>query len=305
MRGKSRTAEQKIAVIASRQHGVVTRAQLIAVGVSPSSIDRRIERGLLIRQHRGVYRVGHTAPSTVATYMAAVLAAGEGAVLAGRAAGHLMKLLKGSAPPAAVIAPTERRVEGRSVRRERNIAPGDTMVWNGIPTTTIARTLVDLAAELNEHALGRACHEATVLYRTQPEDVEAVLARRPNAKGATVLRRILRGDTRVTLSKLERRFLEVLEENGLELPDTNTRVGGRYVDCRWPQRRLTVELDGYRYHSSRHAWEQDRKRERQARARGDDFRRYTYADVYEEPAAMMAELRSILRGSAHFSRQER
>jgi very-short-patch-repair endonuclease len=68
------------------------------------------------------------------------------------------------------------------------------------------------------------------------------------------------------------------------------------VDCRWPEVRLTVELDGYRYHNSRHAWERDRQREREARARGDEFRRYTWADVYEEPAATVAELRRLLRG---------
>ena len=64
-------------------------------------------------------------------------------------------------------------------------------------------------------------------------------------------------------------------KNGLALPETNRVAGGRRVDCRWPERRLTVELDGYRYHRSRHAWEQDRRREREARARGDEFRRYT------------------------------
>jgi very-short-patch-repair endonuclease len=74
----------------------------------------------------------------------------------------------------------------------------------------------------------------------------------------------------------------------------NRRAGTRRVDCRWPDIALTVELDGYRYHNSRHAWENDRRREREARARGDEFRRYTYGDVYEEPAAMLAELNLLL-----------
>ena len=133
----------------------------------------------------------------------------------------------------------------------------------------------------------------------------SVTARRPPGRrrarkaaettGAAKLRAILRGDVRVTLSELERRFLERLDEAGLPLPQTNRPAGGRRVDCRWPEHRLTVELDSYRYHHSRHAWEQDRRREREARARGDEFRRYTYGDVFESPGLMLAELRPLLR----------
>jgi len=98
----------------------------------------------------------------------------------------------------------------------------------------------------------------------------------------------------VTLSKLERRFLALLREERLPLPRTNKPAGGRRVDCRWPDYRLTVELDGYRFHQSRYAWEQDRRREREARARGDEFRRYTYGDVFEHPQLMLNELRLLL-----------
>jgi very-short-patch-repair endonuclease len=93
---------------------------------------------------------------------------------------------------------------------------------------------------------------------------------------------------------LESRFLSRLEEAGLPLPLTNCPAGGHRVDCRWPEHRLTVELDGYRYHHSRHSWEQDRRREREAYARGDSFRRFTYADVFERPAQMLIELREPL-----------
>ncbi len=112
-------------------------------------------------------------------------------------------------------------------------------------------------------------------------------------RGASTLRAVIDGDAHVTLSALERRFLRVLEHAGLPLPVTNRPVGGRHVDCRWPDHNRTVELDGYRYHRSRHAWELDRRREREARARGDDFRRFTHGDV-EHPAAMIAELRRAL-----------
>ena len=135
-------------------------------------------------------------------------------------------------------------------------------------------------------------------HRTTPAMVEAVLARRPNTRGAAKLRRVLHGDVHVTLSKLERRFLDLLTEDGLVLPQTNRPAGGRRVDCRWPEQRLTVELDSYRYHHSRHAWEQDRRREREAHARGDEFRRYTYGDVFEHPRLMLAELRALLPRAA-------
>jgi len=89
----------------------------------------------------------------------------------------------------------------------------------------------------------------------------------------------------------------MLRDGGLPLPQTNCRAGSRRVDCRWPSHRLTVELDSYTFHNSRHAWEQDRRREREAYARGDAFRRYTYGDVSEDPAPMLAELHSLLATS--------
>jgi very-short-patch-repair endonuclease len=98
----------------------------------------------------------------------------------------------------------------------------------------------------------------------------------------------------VSLSRLESQFLERLRTAGLPPPQTNQRAGSRRVDCRWPEDRLTIELDSYRYHRSRHAWEQDRAREREAYARGDQLRRFTWQDVFEAPNRMLAELRSLL-----------
>ena len=294
MQALGRTVEQELDRIGSASHGVVTRAQLLSAGVSRQEIASRLQRGGLIRLHRGVYRVGHRAPSTEATYLAAVLSAGEGALLSGRAAAHLLGILKGTAPPAEVIARTERRIAGVRTRRSRGLEAGDATIVRSIPVTTVPRTLVDIAADLPLDALARACHEAGVRYRTTPRDVEAVLARRPTNPGARKLRHIIDGDAHVTLSKLEAHFLELLRNEGLPLPVTNREASGRRVDCRWPEHRLTVELDGYRFHNSRHSWEQDRHREREARARGDDFRRYTWGDVEEDPTLMLRELVSAM-----------
>lgn len=179
-------------------------------------------------------------------------------------------------------------------KRARHLPGAEATVWRGIPITTVARTIVDLAASLALNDLSVACHEAGIKYRTTPADVKDVLARRPNAKGAKKLHLIFEGDAPALLSRLERGFRKLLIDAGLPLPEFNRSAGGRRVDCRWPERRLTVELDGYTFHNSRHAWEQDRRREREARARGDDFRRYTWGDVYEEPGALVTELRPLL-----------
>jgi predicted transcriptional regulator of viral defense system len=293
MQPQGRTVEQELARIASGGHGVVTRAQLLDAGVTRQEIKSRVRRGNLIRVHRGVYRVGHRAPSIEAGYLAAVLAAGEGALLSGRAAAHLLGLLKGAPPPPEIKTRTQRRIDGVKTHRCRLLSARDATTFRGIPVTTVPRTLVDLAEELSIDALARACHEAGVRYGTTPNAVEATLARRPNGAGAKKLRRIIHGDVHVTLSKLEARFLELLRAEGLPLPVTNRPAGGRRVDCRWPEHQLTVELDGYRFHNSRHSWEQDRRREREARARGDDFRRYTWGDV-ENPTWMLRELISAM-----------
>jgi very-short-patch-repair endonuclease len=291
-----RTVDAKIARIAERQHGVVTRSQLEAAGISPEAIKTRIKNGALLREHRGVYRVGHRAPSLLARYLAAVLACPSGSVLAGRAAGYLLGLISGDPPLPSVITPTDCRIPGIRTSRSRRGATAETTTFRGIPVTSVARTLVDLAAELPPDGLARAVHQAAVRHRTTPREVEAALSRRPQTKGAGELRSVLRGDTRVTLSELEDRFLELLREAQLPLPETNRPSNGYRVDCRWATHRLTVELDSYRYHHTRHAWEADRRRERVARARGDEFRRYSWGDVFEQPQPMMREITELLPG---------
>jgi very-short-patch-repair endonuclease len=285
------TTDEVIAQIAARSHGVVTRRELLDAGISRAEIEHRLRKGSLLREHLGVFRVGHRAPSIEARYLAAVRACGEVAALSGRAAAHLYGLVAEPPPLPEVTCRGRRRVKGVRTRRTSVI---DGTTYRGIPIATVARTLVDLAAVLGPEALGRACHEAGVKYGTTPRQIREILDRRPNSRGAGKLHRIISGEDPITLSKLERSFRDLLCGAGLPLPVTNKPAGGHRVDCRWPDAQLTVELDGYRYHSSRHAWERDRRREREARARGDEFRRYTWGDVDEEPAETVAELRRLL-----------
>jgi very-short-patch-repair endonuclease len=291
---KSSTVERVIARLASGAHGVVSREELLEADVTRHEIAQRLETGALIVEFRGVYRAGHRAPSVEARYMAAVKACGKEAVLSGLAAAYLFGLVRGTAPPPEVTAPTERCVKGVRTRRRR-IHDRDATVWQKVPVTAVPRTLVDLASLLSLDELARACHEAGTRYRTTPAQIERTLARVPRAKGAAKLRRVLRGEVPVTLSKLERRFLALMREHGLPVPTTNKEAGTKRVDCRWPQHKLTVELDSYTFHNSRHAWEQDRRREREAHARGDQHRRYTYNDVTADPAQMLTELQALLR----------
>ncbi len=273
---------------------MVTRQELLRSGITKAEIKSRVRDGALLRVHRAVYRVGHRAPSLEARYVAAVKACGDRSLLAGRAAAHLYGLLKGPTSSPEVLTPTERHIDGVITHRCRKSVAADATKWHGIPVTTIPRTLVDLAGVLSEPVLARACHEAEVRFRVKPDAVEAVLGRRPNSRGARTLRGVLWGEVPVSLSRLESTFIAVVRDAGLPLPETNRSAGGRRVDCRWPEKRLSVELDSYRYHHTRHAWELDRGREREARARGDEFRRYTWEDVSAEPDPMLADLRSLL-----------
>jgi hypothetical protein len=290
MRGLTTT----LARIAGRQNGVVTRGQLLAAGLTRSRIERLVASGTLIPVHRGVYRVGHAAPSLLATYTAAVLACGPGAVLGGRATAYVQRLVKrgGKPPRPEVIAVKKRRIEGVLVSRCRRIDPRDVTWMHHIPMTTVPRTIVDLAERRDFEEIARAVHQAHVLHGVRPPHIEAVLKRRPTAPGAAVLRDVLYGG--VLLSKLERAFIALLREERLPLPTVNRQQGAHFVDCRWPELKLTVELDSYRYHATRKAWEDDRQRRREARDRGDRFREYTWYDVVEVSGPTRAELRRLL-----------
>ena len=294
---QSRTVEEIVAWYATRAHGIVTRAELRAAKVSRTQIRDRVRKGALIPEYPGVYRAGHRARSRESDYMAATKAGGSGAALYNHAAGHLLGLLKGSSwPPPEVLTRTERKIEGLKTRRVRNPDPRDITVVNFIPVTTVPVTLVHLAAVLDDEDLARACHLAHVIYRVGPKHVEAVLKRMPRAKGAARLRAIITGDTKTLLSYLEKGFIAILKAAGLPLPETNRYTDGHYVDCRWADKRVTVELVSFQFHNSRWSWDEDQEREREAYARGDQFRRYRYKDVFEQPERMLTELRELLGG---------
>ena len=272
--------------IAGRQHGVITTEQLVAAEVVRSSVSKWRKKGLLHPEFRGVWRFGHRAPSYEARYMAAVLACGAGAGLSGQAALFHYGLLRGDPPPPEVASPNDRDVPG--VTHHRKSVP--TRIWRGLPTVPPAEAIRSAATTLSLDALARICHDAEIMFGLR--DVP-----RAGFPGAPKLRAIYDGDHALLLSRLEREFRRLLIDRGLPLPVTNRRAGAHWVDCRWPDQRLTVELDSYRFHRSRHAWESDHERRRAARRRGDEFRRFTWHDVFGEDEPMLDELRRLL---AHY-----
>jgi hypothetical protein len=222
--------------------------------------------------------------------MAAVLAGGGGAVLSHRAAGYVLRLLRGGPPRPEVTVPTlaHRSRPGVVIHRVRALDPGDVFTLAGIPLTTVPRTLLDLGPILSPEDLTRACHEAWVHHRTTPAHVDACIDRNPHKKGAAKLRRAQRAD--VTLSDLEQRFLGLLDGHDLPRPRTNIDHNGDKVDCHWPEQQLTVELHSYRFHGTRQAFERDL-----ARRRRSGHVAYSYGDVFERSEQTAAELRARLR----------
>jgi hypothetical protein len=279
---------EAVAGVATRQHGRISHAQLLAAGVDRDRITRWLADGRLLRVHRKVYAVGHTAPAALADLMAAVLACGEG-VASHRSTLHARGILRERPPrpEVSVASRSGRRQRGIVVHRVASLPPLDTTTFHGIPMTTVERALLDVAPTFDPSALCRACHEAWVRYRVSPAHIEACIARNPTKKGAAKLRRACGSDA--TLSEFEQGFLRLLERHDLPRPRTNIDRHGDKVDCYWAHLDLTIELLSYRFHESRWAFETDT-----ARRRRSHHLAYTWGDVFERADQTAAELRPIL-----------
>lgn len=283
------TSYAKAASIAATQHGRITSRQLADGGIDRHTVRRWVCDGRLRPVHKGVYAVGHIAPSIHATYAAAVLASGTGAHLSYFADAHVLRLLPGGPPRPEVTVPTtaHRRRPGIVIHRVLELHPLDTDERYGIPILTPARTLLDLAPRLRADQLARACHEAWHRHRTTPADVEACIARNPHKKGLATLRHALGAD--VLLSPLEARFVRLMRENGLALPRTNIDVNADKVDCHWPDHGLTVELHSYRFHATRQAFETDITRRRRT-----GHVPFSWGDVFDRGPRTAAEIAKLL-----------
>ncbi len=262
-------------------------------------VHRRIRSGLLLRLHPGVYAVGHAQLRREGRWLAAVLAAGPGAALSHRSAAALHGIRESNG---AIDVTTTRRVATRGVVLHRTTALDgqDLTTRSGIRTTTIARTLVDLAGTLAPDQLAKLLREADRAGRLGAQTVWAAherVATRRDA-GARALRAALaqhqRLATSLTLSELEDRFLALLDAEDLPRPLTNHPVAGFKLDAAWPQARLAVELDSWAYHHDRAAFQADRARDVTLTRAGWTVVRFTHADVVDRRPHVVETLRELL-----------
>jgi very-short-patch-repair endonuclease/predicted transcriptional regulator of viral defense system len=297
MRAQTVTPPSALADLATSQHGVVARGQLRALGFSESAIGRFVAGGRLLRLHRGVYAVGHTALTRDGRWMAAVLAAGPGAVLSHASAAALWELRPTTGRPHVTVprAGAAPRLHGVTVHRARRAI--EATAHHGIPVTTPARTLADLAEVAPRRALEKALEQAEALRILDVSALDALAAARPGRRGPTLAARLAHAhDLTATLtrSELEDAFLRLCARHGLPRPQVNARVEGLEVDFSWPAHRLVVEVDGFRHHGTRAAFERDRARDVALTAGGWRVVRFTDRHVKGEPATVAASLARLL-----------
>ena len=286
-----------VAQLARRQHGVISRAQLEALGIDRGAIAWRLRRGRLHSVHRGVYAVGYSRLTFHGRMWAAVLACGGvgAAVLSHRSAAALWELLPIPAGPADVTTlRTCHSTAAIRVHRSRTLDPLDDVGHqDGLPLTTPTRTLVDLQDVATPGQLARATHQAERLRLLDTAKLAAVPGRRSRRLRATIGDLAQTGPI-LTRSKLERRFLKLVAQVGLERPLVNTRVLGIEVDFFWPTQRLIVETDGRDTHLTVHAFEEDRRRDAALQAAGFRVVRFTWRRVLDEPGTVAAMLERLL-----------
>ena len=293
-----RGVDAAIAELAGRQYGVVSHAQLIAIGLTPRMIRRRIEAGRLHPIHRGVYAVGHTRLAREGRWLAAVLACGDGAVLSHRSAAALWGIRQYEGRPE-VIAPHAHR-RGPSLAASRSaIEPDERTEHKGIPTTTPARTLLDLGTRLRPHQLDRAVREADYLRLFDLEEAQRLLDRYPRRRGTKRLRRAIADAAKAsahTRSELEDRFRTLVLDADLPAPDFNATIELGEItieaDAVWPEQRVVVELDGWAAHGTRQQFVDDRRRDRAAQLAGYAVLRFTWDDLDAEPVRRLLSART-------------
>jgi hypothetical protein len=276
---KRSPGDRALAELARAQWGIVSLAQLRALGFGRGSVARRVERGRLHPLHRGVYAVGHRRLTREGAYLAAVLACGAGAVLSHRSAAHHWGLLRSEAATVDVSVPRSRRSARPRIRLHRPLTldAQDTTTHEGIPITTVPRTITDLPRHHRARALAQAERlRLDVGHHAAPDPTHAL-----------------------TRSELEARFLDLIDQAALPRPLVNTPLDARdhgrtEVDFHWPDHRLIVETDGFETHGTRTAFVEDRRRDAALAAAGWNVVRFAWADVVQEGPTVARRLRALL-----------
>ena len=276
----------------------MTWAQLLALGYSASMIKRWVKTGWLHRVHRGVYAVGHARLTVRGRWMAAVLAGGPDAVLSHRAAAALWDIRPIPSGPIDVTSTSRHNLPGIRFHWSRSLHADDTALVDGIPVTSLARTLLDLAEILSAQKLRTTLEAAQRRDLLDAVAMHRLLARSNGRRGVRPLSQALKllGDEAPwTQSELEREFLEFVREAGLPEPRCNVVVDGLAVDCFWPEHNLIVELDGYAFHKARRSFDEDRRRDTVHTVAGRRTVRVTKHHLHDRRAALERDFRALFQ----------
>jgi very-short-patch-repair endonuclease/predicted transcriptional regulator of viral defense system len=283
--------------LATKQHGVIARRQLLQLGIGAGAIEYRLSNRTLHRLFRGVYALGHSRVAGRGRWMAAVLAGGDGAVLSHRSAAALWEI----APTASarIDVTTVRRNEGQpgiAFHGVRRVDEADRTVRDEIPVTTLARTLLDLAEAVSLRQLERAVEEAERLQLLDLNALEDACRRNRGRRGLKQLRAVIEtaAPPPNTRSELERRFIRICRESGLPSPALNCFIEGFEVDAVWPEQRLVVELDGYEFHHTHRAFERDRARDMALQLAGYRVLRVTHQRLLRDPSGVVRAVSILL-----------
>jgi very-short-patch-repair endonuclease len=297
MGGKDRLLDHMVAMLAGNQHGVVAVWQLLELGLSRRQVERRVEAGRLHRVFWGVYSVGHPAKTGEAREMAAVLACGDCAVLSHWTAGVRWRLIRPVRGPVHVSAPNDRKSQRGMCTHKAQLHPHDRTKRDGIPVTSVPRTLLDIAGVANERTLRRAVNQAARSGWLNRRAIDELLERNPRRKGSKQIRTVIASvtpATRRTRSDLEVAFLELCAAYGLPEPLSNTKVLGFEVDLYWPEATLIGELDSYEYHRTPYEFESDRRRDAHLKRNGYEVLRVGEGWLNSDPADVAETVRSLL-----------
>lgn len=298
--------EHAIAALTLDQHSVIALRQLVALGLSASAVRSRVASGRLHRVHRGVFAIGHPRSLTPkGRIMAAVLACSRMAVASHRSAAWLLDLTLRSNPwvDVTVAGSTARRSDAIRIHSGATLAARDMTRIDNIPTTTLARTLLDVAEDATRRELERACDQAAVRRLLDMRPIDDVLRRADGRRGAALLAEVLRehriGST-LTRNALEERFLQICRDAELPPDAVNHWIaypdgGGAEADFLWRTQRLIVEVDGRDPHTTRRAFEADRRRDQRLAILRYRVIRFTWRQVMFESAHVAATLAALLR----------
>jgi hypothetical protein len=285
-----------IVALAGRQHGNVTRAQLLRLGLGRAAIAYRVRTGRLYRAHLGVFAVGRPPRTPLERAAAAVLACGAGAALSHESALTLWGFTQDWPTPWHVTAAGHRRRPGIETHRASGLIRADLRTQLGIRVTSPARTVLDCAPRLPDKRLVRIVADGRRSGKLRVSELSDVARRFRHHPGAACLAPVLEAPGAPTRSEFEEAFIAFCRRFGLPAPIVNTVVCGHEADALFAASGLIVELDGWDFHRDRHVFESDRDRDADTLAGGLATVRITWERLTQAPDREAARLRMILAG---------